>query len=69
MRSMTLRLDDAEYQRLRMLAFVEDQTISGVVREAIREHLRRRAAREEFRASLQQAMEENAQLLADLAEL
>jgi predicted transcriptional regulator len=67
MKSMTLRLNETEYERLRMLAFVEDRTITGVVREAIREHIRRKASHEEFRASLERAMQENAQLMAELA--
>jgi predicted transcriptional regulator len=67
-KAMTLRLDETEYERLRTLAFVEDRPISDVIREAINEYLQRRAAQEEFRASLEQAMQENAQLLIELAE-
>ena len=64
---MTLRLKENEYERLRTLAFVEDRAITDVIREAIREHIQRKASRDEFRASLERAMQENAQLIAKLA--
>ncbi len=64
---MTLRLKENEYERLRTLAFVEDRAITDVIREAIREHIQRKASRDEFRASLERAMQENAQLIAELA--
>ena len=64
---MTLRLKENEYERLRTLAFVEDRAITDVIREAIREHIQRKASRDEFRASLERAMQENTQLIAELA--
>ena len=64
---MTPRLKENEYERLRTLAFVEDRAITDVIREAIREHIQRKASRDEFRASLERAMQENAQLIAELA--
>lgn len=67
MKAMTLRLKENEYERLRTLAFVEDRAITDVIREAIREHIQRKASRDEFRASLERAMQENAQLIAKLA--
>lgn len=67
MKAMTLRLKENEYERLRTLAFVEDRAITDVIREAIREHIQRKASRDEFRASLERAMQENAQLIAELA--
>jgi predicted transcriptional regulator len=67
MKAMTLRLDDTEYERLRTVAFVEKRSVTDVVREAILGYVRSKAERAEFRAALQRAMEENAQLIADLA--
>jgi len=66
-KAMTLRLKENEYERLRTLAFVEDRAITDVIREAIREHVQRKASRDEFRASLERAMQENAHLIAELA--
>ncbi len=67
MKAMTLRLDDAEYERLRTVAFVEKRSVTDVVREAILGYVRSKAERAEFRAALQRAIEENAQLITDLA--
>ena len=67
MRAMTLRLNETEYERLRTLAYVEDRTMTDVVREAIHEYIQRKASRDEFRDSLERAMQENAQLIAELA--
>ena len=67
MKAMTLRLDDTEYERLRTLAFVEDRPMIDVVREAIREYIQQKAADDEFCASLEKAMKENADLIAELA--
>ena len=68
MKAMTLRLNETDYERLRTLAYVEDRAIADVIREAIREHIQRKASHDEFRASLERAMQENAQLIAELAE-
>ena len=67
MRAMTLRLDDTEYERLRTLAYVQDRSMADVIREAIHEYIQRKASHDEFRASLEKAMQENAQLIAELA--
>ena len=67
MRAMTLRLEQTEYERLRTLAFVEDRAVTEVIREAIQEYIQRRVSREEFRASLDKAMRENARLVTELA--
>jgi len=67
MKAMTLRLDDTEYERLRTLAYVEKRSVTEVVREAVEDYIRTKAEHAEFRAALQRAMEENAQLIADLA--
>lgn len=67
MKAMTLRLKETEYERLRTLAFVEDRAMADVIREAIHEYIQRKASQDEFRASLERAMQENAQLIAELA--
>ena len=67
MKAMTLRLNEVEYERLRTLAFVQDRSVTDVVREALRDYIERKAADDEFRASLERAMQENAQLIAELA--
>jgi len=67
MKAMTLRLEETEYERLRTLAFVENRPVSDVIREAIRDYIQRKASHDEFRASLERAMQENAELIAELA--
>jgi predicted transcriptional regulator len=56
MKAMTLRLDETEYERLRTLAYVEDRAMTDVIREAISEHIQRKASNDEFRASLQRVL-------------
>ena len=68
MKAMTLRLNEVEYERLRTLAYVQDRAVTDVVREALRDYIERKAADDEFRASLERAMRENAQLIAELAQ-
>jgi hypothetical protein len=41
--------------------------MADVLREAIREYIQRKASHDEFRTLLKKAMQENAQLIADLA--
>jgi predicted transcriptional regulator len=67
MKAMTLRLNETEYERLRTLAYVEDRAMADVIREAIYEYIQRKASHDEFRAALERAMQENAQLIAELA--
>ena len=67
MKAMTLRLNETEYERLRTLAYVEDRAITDVIREAIYEYIQRKASHDEFRDSLERAMRENTQLIAELA--
>ena len=67
MKAMTLRLNETDYERLRTLAYVEDRAMADMIREAIREYIERKASQDEFRASLERAMQENAQLIAELA--
>jgi predicted transcriptional regulator len=67
MKAMTLRLNETDYERLRTLAYVEDRAMADMIREAIQEYIERKASHDEFRASLERAMQENAQLIAELA--
>lgn len=67
MKAMTLRLDEPEYERLRTLAFLEKRSVTDIVREAVEGYVRSRATDAEFRAALKRAMDDNAQLIADLA--
>ena len=67
MKAMTLRLNETEYERLRTLAFVEDRAMADVIREAIHDYIQRKASHDEFRASLERVMEENAQLIRELS--
>ena len=67
MKAMTLRLNETEYERLRTLAFVEDRAVTEVIREAIQEYIQRKVSHDEFRASLEGAMRENARLITELA--
>jgi predicted transcriptional regulator len=66
-KAMTLRLEKTEYERIRTLAYVEDRTMADVIREAVHEYIQRKASHDEFRASLEKAMQENALLIAELA--
>ena len=66
MKALTLRLDETEYERLRSLAYVEDRSMSDVIREAIREYIAQRASPDAFRNSMEQGMRENAELFANL---
>jgi predicted transcriptional regulator len=67
MKAMTLRLNETEYERLRTMAFVEDRAMADLIREAIHDYIQRKASHDKFRASLERAMQENAQLIAELA--
>jgi len=67
MKAMTLRLNETEYERLRTMAFVEDRAMTDLIREAIHDYILRKASHDEFRTSLERAMQENAQLIAELA--
>jgi len=67
MKAMTLRLNETDYERLHTLAYVEDRAMADVIREAIQEYIQRKASHDEFRASLERAMQENTQLIAELA--
>ena len=42
MKAISLRLEPEQYQRLRVLSFVNDKPISEMIREAIEEYLRER---------------------------
>lgn len=69
MRTVTLYLSDKEYEQLQALARASDQTLANVILEAIHEYIHHKASHEEFRAALERSMKENAELIAELAEL
>jgi predicted transcriptional regulator len=68
MRTVTLHLSETEYEQLRALACAEDQTAADVIHKAIQEYVQRKASHAEFRAALERATQENAELIAQLAE-
>ena len=67
MKAMTLRLEETEYERLRTLAFVEQRPMTEVIREAIHDYVQHKASHEEFRSALKRALQDNAELIAELA--
>jgi predicted transcriptional regulator len=70
MRSVTLHLSDKEYEQLQTLAHASGQTLSDVILEAILEYIHhQKASHEGFRAALERAIQENFELMAELAEL
>lgn len=69
MRTVTLHLSDKEYEQLQALAHASDQTLTNLILEAIHEYIHHKGSHEEFRAGLERSIEENAELIAELAEL
>ena len=67
MKTMTLRLNDKEYEQLCTLAHAEGRSMADVIHEAIGEYIQRKAPHHEFRTLLEKAMQENTQLIAELA--
>jgi len=49
------------------LAYVEDRAMANVIRGAIYGYIQRKVSRDEFCDSLERAMQDNAQLIAELA--
>jgi len=68
MKTVTTHLNDTEYEQLRALASPEGQTMADLIHEAIQEYIQRRASNSEFRAALERATQENAELISGLAE-
>jgi predicted transcriptional regulator len=69
MRIVTVHLSDTEYEQLQTLALASDQTLPDAIHESIREYIHHKASHEGFRAALERAIQENAELIAELAEL
>jgi predicted transcriptional regulator len=68
MTTITIRLNDTEYEQLCTLALVQDRAMTELIREAIREYIQRKAASVEFHTALSRALQETTQLIAELAE-
>jgi len=58
-KALTLRLEERDYERLRVLAFVERRSLSDVVREAIRTYLEEHFKPNEVRIAMQRVMAEH----------
>ncbi len=58
-KALTLRLDERDYERLRVLAFVERRSLNDVVREAIRTYLEEHFKPSEVRTAMQRVMAEH----------
>lgn len=56
------KVDETAWRALQALARDTHQSISGLLTEAVREYLRRRAVRPEVMAQLEASMEEHAEL-------
>ena len=69
MRIVTIHLSDTEYEQLQTLAIASNQTLTDVIHESIREYIHHKASQDEFRAALERAIQENSELIAELAEL
>lgn len=58
-KALTLRLEERDYERLRVLAFVERRTLSDVVRDAIRTYLQEHLRPNDVRAVMRRALSEH----------
>ena len=67
-KSMTLRIDEALAERVRMIAEVEDTTVSDVIRDALAEHVERRRRDPEFQTMLKRNLRRHEELLNMLAD-
>ena len=67
-KSMTLRIDENLAERVRMIAEVEDTTVSDVIRDALAEHVERRRRDPEFQAMLKRNLRRHEELLSMLAD-
>ncbi len=69
MKTVTIHLSDTQYEQLQTLALAREQTLTDVIHESIREYIHHKASHDEFRTALERAVQENAELIAALAEL
>lgn len=67
-KNMTLRLDETLADSVQAIAEVEGSTVSGVIRDALSEHVERRRADPDFQAQLKRNLERHADLLGMLAD-
>ncbi len=67
-KNMTLRLDETLADSVQAIAEVEGSTVSGVIRDALSEHVERRRTDPEFQAQLKRNLERHADLLGMLAD-
>lgn len=58
-KALTLRLEERDYERLRVLAFVERRSLSDVVRDAIRTYLEEHLKPSEVRTAMQRVVAEH----------
>ena len=69
MKAISLRLDNAQYERLRVLSFATRQPVAEIVRAAIDTHLRQAAEKEaeaDLAAGRVETYENDAAFLASL---
>jgi predicted DNA-binding protein len=67
MKALTLRLSPVQYEKVRALSNVERRPISEIIREALDAYIEHKARQVEFQVALNEAMDENAWLIAELA--
>jgi predicted transcriptional regulator len=68
-RIVSLHLSDTEYEQLQTLALASDRTVTDVIHESIREYIHHESSQDEFRAALERAIQDNSDLIAELAEI
>lgn len=67
MKALTLRLSPVQYEKVRALSYVERRSISELIREALDAYIEHKAQQAKFQVALNEAMDENAWLIAELA--
>ncbi len=67
-KSMTLRLDGELVDKVRIIAEVEESTVSDVIRDALADHVEKRRRDPEFQAMLKRNLQRHQELLRMLAD-
>ena len=67
-KSMTLCIDETLAERVRTIAEVEDTTVSGVIGDALAEHVERRRRDPKFQTMLKRNLRRHQELLNMLAD-
>lgn len=67
--TMSLRLDETEYQALQAVSLATGETVTGVIRDAVRSYLGDETRRVEVSAQIGQIMERYSVALDKLADL